>query len=162
MAHCSLISRDKFVWLDETGTDARDHIRTYGYVLRGMRAVTHCFLSEGKILNAIAAMSQDGVIALELVSGSVNNREVFFDFVRSALVPIMMPFNGVNFRSVLMMDNCSVHHVNVYYSKPVLSHCLPPYSPDSNTAEVAFSYSKKKTRYVASWNTITLCTPSSI
>ena len=45
MVHSSLFSRDMFVWLDETGSDGRDHIRKYGYALQGMRPMTHCFLS---------------------------------------------------------------------------------------------------------------------
>ena len=81
MAHCSLFSRDKFVWLDETGSDNRDHIRKYGYALRGMRPVTHRFLSRGRRTNAIAAMSQDGMIALELVSGAVDGG-IFFDAIQ--------------------------------------------------------------------------------
>ena len=95
-------SRDKFVWLDETGSDTRDHIRRYGYAIRGMRPVTHRFLSRGQKINAIAAISQ-GVIAVELVSGSVNG-DIFFNFVRSSLIPTMMPFNGVNLRSVLVIE----------------------------------------------------------
>ena len=44
-----------------------------------MRPVTHRFLSRGTRINAIAAISQEGVVATELVSGSVN-RAIFFDF----------------------------------------------------------------------------------
>ena len=144
MAHCSLFSRDKFVWLDETGSDGRDHIRTYGYAIRGMRPVSHRFLSRGRRTNAIAAMSQDGVIALELVSGSVNG-DTFFNFVSSSLIPMMMPFNGVNSQSVLIMDNCSVHYVSevkrLLQQAGIVTLYLPPYSPDFNPAE-AFSYVK--------------------
>jgi transposase len=144
MAHYSLFSRDNFVWLDETGSDARDHIRKYGYALRGMRPVTHRFLSRGRRTNAIAALSQDGMIALELVSGSVNG-DIFFDFVSSALIPMMMPFNGINPRSILIMDNCSIHHVNEVKSllqQAGIVTLSPPYSPDFNPAEEAFSYVK--------------------
>ena len=145
IAHCSLFSRDKFVWLDETGSDNRDHVRKYGYALRGMRPVTHHFLSRGRRTNAIAAMSQDGMIALELVSGAVNG-DIFFDFVSSSLIPMMMPFNGINSRSVLIMDNCSVHHVNEVKSllqqAGIITLYLPPYSSDFIPAEEAFSYVK--------------------
>ena len=145
MAHCSLFSRDKFVWLDETGADARDHIRKYGYAIRGMRPVTHRFINRGVRVNAIAALSQEGTIALELVSGSVNGVK-FFDFVRSTLIPAMMPFDGINPRSILVMDNCSIHHVcevrAVLLQAGIVTLFLPPYSPDMNPAEEAFSYVK--------------------
>ena len=92
--------------------------------------------------------TQDGVIALELVPGAVNGD--IFDFISSSLIPMMMPFNGANSRSVLIMDNCSMHHINEV--KCLLQQAgiyLPPYSPDFNSVEKAFSYVKgylKKTR----------------
>ena len=97
-------------------------------------------LSLGRRTNVIAAMSQDGVIALELVSGPVNGD--IFNFVSSSLIPMMMPYNGVNSRSVLIMDNCSsVHHVNgrMFATACGYYHTVPP---DFNPAEEAFSYVK--------------------
>ena len=69
-------------------------------------------------MNSIAGFSQDGTIALELTSGSVNEVD-FFDFVRGTLIPVMMPFDGVNPRSILVMDNCTIHHVKLYYFRQV-------------------------------------------
>ena len=66
-------------------------------------------------MNAIAGFSQDGTIALELTSGSVNE----VDFVRGTLIPVMMSFDGVNPRSILVMDNCTIHHVKLYYFRQV-------------------------------------------
>ena len=57
MAHCSLFSRDKFVWVDETGADTQDHIRRYGYAIRGMRPVTHRLVKRDTRVNAIAGFS---------------------------------------------------------------------------------------------------------
>ena len=134
MAHCSLFSRDKFVWVDETGADARDHIRRYGYAIRGMRPVTHRFVKRGTRVNAIGGFSQDGTTALEVTSGSVNG-VTFFDFVRGALIPVMMPFDGVNPRSILVMDNCTIHHVNeveaILRQAGIVVLFLPPYNPSS-------------------------------
>ena len=28
------------------------------------------------------------------------------------LIPVMIPFDGVNPRLVIVMDNCTIHHVN--------------------------------------------------
>ena len=115
MVHCSIFSRDKFVWVDETGADTWDHIRRYGYAIRGIRPVTHRFMKRGTRVNAIAGFSPDGPIALELTSGSVNE----VDFVRGTLIPVMMSFHGVNPRSILVMDNCTIHHVKLYYFRQV-------------------------------------------
>ena len=40
-AQCSALSGDKFVWIDETGSDARVHAQKYGYALRGLTPVSH-------------------------------------------------------------------------------------------------------------------------
>ena len=59
-----------------------------------------------------------------------------------------MPFDGENRNSVLIFDNCSVHHVNevdpALSDCGVITHYLPPYSPDFNPIELAFS----KVKYV--------------
>ena len=44
MAQCSLISRDQLVWVDETGSDAKDSVRKFGYAIRGCTPVTHQLL----------------------------------------------------------------------------------------------------------------------
>ena len=54
-----------------------------------------------------------------------------------------MPFNGVNPNSVVILDNCSVHHVQGIVSMitevGALVHYLPPYSPDLAPIEECFS-----------------------
>ena len=71
------------------------------------------------------------------------NCEVFFDFLERYFLPCLMPFNGKNPYSVVILDNCSVHHV-AYVTKLVrdigaILHYLPPYSPDFNLIEWCFS-----------------------
>ena len=48
-AQCSNFSVDKFVWIDETGSDARSHARKYGYALRGLTPVTHRLHTRGYV-----------------------------------------------------------------------------------------------------------------
>ena len=145
MAQCSVFSRNQFVWVDETGSDKRDHVRKYGYAIRGTTPVSHRLLARGQRVNAIAALSAEGIIAVDLVSGSVNG-EKFFDFLRGSLIPNMMPYDGQNPNSILVMDNCSVHHVHevvdLIQQSGILLFFLPPYSPHLNPAEEAFSYIK--------------------
>ena len=145
MAQCFLLKRDMLVWVDETGSDSRDNARRYGYALRGVTPTTHRFVYRGRRTNAMAAMASSGIIALELTTDSVNG-ERFFDFVRGSLIPNMMPFDGINPRSVVIMDNCSVHHVSevkqLLEEAGILVLFLPPYSPDKDPLEEAFSYVK--------------------
>ena len=32
------------------------------------------------------------------------------EFIKKQLMPKLMPFDGYNLRSIVIMDNCSVHH----------------------------------------------------
>ena len=72
MAQTFLFKRDMFVWVDETGTDKRDQLRKYGYALRGVAPEYHRFLSRGHRVNAIAAITSSGLLALELTKDNVN------------------------------------------------------------------------------------------
>ena len=145
VAEVQFFNVDQFVWLDETGSDRRDHRRRYGYSLRGVRPVCHHLLHRGQRVSAIAAIATDGLVALELVQGTVNG-QIFFDYVRGSLIPSMLPFNGSNPHSILVMDNCSIHHVqivvNLLKDAGILVLFLPPYSPDLNPIEEMFSYVK--------------------
>ena len=67
----------------------------------------------------------------------------FFDYVRGSLIPNMLPFDGNNPRSIAVLDNCSIHHVQsvveLFRVAGILMLWLPPYGPDFNPAENAFS-----------------------
>lgn len=110
MAQSFMFSTDKYIWIDETGSDARDQSQKYGYALRGQTPVVHHFHSRGRRTNLIAAICSSGLVSLELMTTTVDQK-VFFDFVRGCLIPNMMTFNGTNARSIAVMDNLSVHHV---------------------------------------------------
>ena len=53
-----------------------------------------------------------------------------------------MPLDGSNPHSVVVLDNCSIHHVpgvvEMIQEVGALVHFLPPYSPDYNPIEEAF------------------------
>ena len=48
-------------------------------------------------------------VAVDIVTGTVRAKE-FFEFLRGSLIPSMMMYNGTNPHSILIMDNCSIHH----------------------------------------------------
>ena len=62
----------------------------------------------------------------------------------------MQTFDGVSARSVVIMDNCSIHHVpevkDIFARSGMPVFFLPPYSPDYNPIEEAFSYVKRSLR----------------
>lgn len=135
--------RDFFVWVDETGSDRRDQLRKFGYSVRGLPATCKRLLTRGTRVSAIVGMSSDGVEAYELSIGSTDSIK-FIDFIRGNLIPTMQPFPDKH--SIIIMDNCSIHHVQEV--KDIVDSCgivlfyLPPYSPDLNPIEELFSYLK--------------------
>ena len=145
MATVSLFRRDMFVWVDETGSDVKDMLRQYGYALCGERAVSRKLLVRGQRVSSVAAICSEGLVALSTTSSTVNG-DYFFDFVRGDLIPELLPFNGSNPRSIVIMDNCSIHHVQevteLFASTGILLLFLPPYSPDLNPIELTFGYVK--------------------
>ena len=54
-----------------------------------------------------------------------------------------MPFDGTNPHSMVIVDNCSIHHdegtVQMIQEVVAIVHFLPPYSPDYSPIEEAFS-----------------------
>ena len=58
----------------------------------------------------------------------------------------MLPFDGSNNTSILILDNVSFHHsdiiTEILRDVGILVLFLPPYSPDYNPIEEAFSYIK--------------------
>ncbi len=35
----------------------------------------------------------------------------FLEFVDNYLLPCLMPFNGINPNSIVILDNCAIHHI---------------------------------------------------
>ena len=110
MAEVQFYKTEQFVWIDESGCDKRDNICKFGYALRGERPVYHGLLHRGKRVSAIAAFCTDGVVAVELTLGTVDG-DRFIDYVRGSLIPNMLSFDGSSPRSIAVLDNCSIHHM---------------------------------------------------
>ena len=103
-------------------------------------------------------MSHLGVQDVYLTEENVNG-DLFEKFVTTCLIPLLMPFNGTNTRSVVLMDNCSIHHLDritqMIQCTGALLKFLPPYSPDLNPIELVFSKAKAfiKANYIIAHST---------
>ena len=68
-----------------------------------------------------------------------------------------MAYNGTNPHSVVIMDNCSIHHVpevvKAIQDVGALLHFLPPYSPDFAPIEETFSKVKQAMKSINTENT---------
>ena len=136
MAEISLCDVSMLVWLDESGCDDRNYQRKYGYCMRGIPPCDHCLLIRGTRYSAIQIVSVVGVHDVYIAEGNMSG-ERFARFVQDSLVPILIPFNCTNPRSVVVMDNASIHHmdeiVHLIETQAGAKLCyLPPYSPDLN------------------------------
>ena len=145
LAEVHFYRREQLVFIDETGCKSKDHVRRMGYAMRGETPIQHRWLHKGEPISAIAAMSSSGMIAVEMKKGSVNG-DVFFDFVHGSLIPQMLPYDGENPRSIAVLDNCSIHHIqpvlDLFRMMGILVLFLPPYSPDIMPIELLFTYIK--------------------
>ena len=140
-------SENMFVFVDESGADQRNLLRKYGYSIRGKTPRSYDFLVRGETISAVASMSYSGLLDVKTVRGTTDGDE-FYLFVQTNLLPHLLPFNGINSHSIVVMDNCSIHHVNEVVQSiedvGALVIFLPPYSPDYNPIEELFS----KIKYV--------------
>ena len=69
--------------------------------------------------------------------------DTFCNFLETNIFPLLLPFDGSSLRSVLILDNASIHHVERIYQLAEVKGCLlwflPAYSPDLNPIEEVFS-----------------------
>lgn len=128
---------DMSIFVDDTGTDARDKIRKYGYGVRRKPPVAQKLLVRGQHFSYIAIMS-----TAQVVTGAVTG-DVFEQFVQYSILPHLMPFNGTNQHSIVVLDNASIHHVDgiteLIQGVGAIPLFFPPYSPDFNPIEELFS-----------------------
>ena len=112
-------------------------------------ALKESLLVRGERTSAIAMMSRRGILDVHITSGTTDG-----DFAQKCIVPVLQPFNSTNPHSVLIMDNCSIHHIDdiadLVEGTGALLHFLPPYSPDLNPIELAFSKVKSELKALES------------
>ena len=142
-----------FVFLDESGADRCNLLRKHGYSLRGIPGRHDTLLVRGERVSALAFMSVNGLLDVDVITGT-SNRDSFYDFIHMHLLPQLLPFDGLNPHSVVVMDNCSIHHIEeirtIIHVEGIgaILHYLPPYSPDLNPIERAFSKVKSELKHL--------------
>ena len=146
MANVSMYDESMLIWLDESSCDRRSTVRKYGYSLRGIPLYDQRLLVRGTRYSAIPIVLMDSVHDVYLAEGNVNGNK-FTNFVENCLVPLLQPFNGMNSKSVVIMDNASIHHVEevaelIEVKAAARLLFLPPYSPDLNPVEGVFGQVK--------------------
>ncbi|TFK78702.1 hypothetical protein K466DRAFT_506868, partial [Polyporus arcularius HHB13444] len=75
--------------------------------------------------SVLPALSVDGMIALDIFEGSVN-KDRFLQFLNEELAPKLNPYPGP--RSVVVMDNCAIHH-DEEIRRVIVDECGKPFDP---------------------------------
>jgi transposase len=135
----------RLVFLDETAAKT-NMTRTHGYAPRGERLGGRAPYRRWQTTTFLGAMRSGGFIAPLVVDGAMTS-ELFLAYVERVLIPELKPGD------VVVMDNLSCH------TQKAVREALegagfrveyqPPYSPDLNPVELAFSKLKRLLRKAA-------------
>ncbi len=125
----------RLVFVDEMGTNI-SLSRLYGWAKKGERAYCSVPRNRGKNTTLLSSMSMEGMGPSLAVEGATN-REIFEIYVGQVLAPMLR--RG----QLVVMDNLTAHKGERVRELIEQQGCqllyLPPYSPDFNPIEEAFS-----------------------
>ena len=128
----------RLVFLDETGIDTR-LTRAYGRAPRGRRATGKVPWGSWQRLTVIGALALDGGVVASMSIPAATSTAVFLAFAEQVLVPALCRRPD----AILVMDNLPAHKAHAVrdaLDRAGLAYRhLPPYSPDLNPIEQAWS-----------------------
>ncbi len=135
----------RLIFLDETGIDTR-LTRACGRALRGQRATGKVPWGCWERLTVNGALALEGGMVAAMSIPAATSTAVFLAFTEQVLVPAL----GDQPDAILVMDNLPAHKaaaVRDALDRAGLAHrYLPPYSPDLNPIEQAWSKLKTSLR----------------
>ena len=136
---------DHLVFVDETWAST-NMTRVHGRCPVGQRLVMDVPHGHWQTTTFVAALRSAGMIAPVVADGAMTG-DLFVAYVQRQLVPTLRPGD------IVVMDNLSCHKRSEVRQAIEQAGCelrlLPPYSPDLNPIEKAFSKLKAKLRAAA-------------
>jgi transposase len=140
-----LLDPDRLIFIDETGTST-NMARSRGRCRRGERLIGKVPHGHWKITTFVAGLRRDAITAPFVIDRPMNG-SIFKAYLEQCLVPTLRPGNSV------VMDNLSSHKGDevreIIEAAGASLLFLPPYSPDFNPIEQAFSKLKAHLRKAA-------------
>ena len=137
--------RGRLIFLDETSTNTK-MTRLRGRSLKGERLNSAAPFGRWGTQTFVAGLKCDGLVAPWIVNAPMN-RVIFDAYIETQLAPALRPGD------VVILDNLSSHKSawaeNIIRAKGAWLLFLPPYSPDLNPIEMAFSKLKAHLRATA-------------
>lgn len=153
---------ERLAFIDETSVKT-NMVKTTGWAPRGQRLVDHTPFGHWRTQTFIGALRHDRLDAPWVIDGAMNG-QMFDLYIETQLVPTLCEGD------VVILDNLSSH------KSPAASKALrdigawflflPPYSPDLNPIEMAFSKLKALLRKAAArtvdelWSIVADCLPA--
>lgn len=142
LAKVAKVDPTKLVFLDESGCQRGMH-RPLAWRRPGSVVFGKSVRNRGTVTTILSALSLRGVVGSMHIEGATNT-EVFVAFLREVLVPALRPGD------VLVMDNLGAHQPGVVRELIEAAGAsilfLPPYSPELNPIELAWSKLKNWVR----------------
>ena len=142
LAHIASIPAEKLIFLDESGVTTR-MTRLWGRAPKGQRIHEATPQGRWQVLTTLGAMSQRGIEAAMTIA-SPTDGDVFTTYVQQVLSPKLQAGD------VVILDNLSAHKVTgireLIEARGAQLLYLPPYSPDLNPIELAWSKFKQYLR----------------
>jgi len=136
--------RHRLVFIDETSVNTKLH-RLRGRARKGERLHDTAPFGGWQTQTFIAGLREDAMIAPWVLDGPMN-RIAFEIYVKTQLIPALRPGD------VVILDNLSSHKGERAHKLMKEAGCwflfLPPYSPDLNPIEMAFSKLKAHLRRI--------------
>jgi transposase len=133
------------VFVDETWAST-NMARAYGRCPAGERLVMAVPWGHWQTTTFVAALRRDGLAAPTVIDGAMTG-DLFVAYVEQVLVPALRPGD------IVVMDRLSSHKRAAARAAIEAAGCelrlLPPYSPDLNPIEKAFSKLKARLRQAA-------------
>jgi transposase len=126
---------ERLVFIDETGASTK-MARRYGRSLRGGRCRAPVPHGHWKTTTFVGALRLEGMTAPMVLDGAMHGA-AFLAYVEQVLAPTLSPGD------IVVMDNLPAHKPvairHVIEAVGAELRFLPPYSPDFNPIEMAFS-----------------------
>jgi transposase len=137
--------RGRLIFLDETSTNTK-MTKATGRCLKGERLFAKAPFGHWGTQTLIAGLKCHGLVAPWVINAPMN-RVIFDTYVETQLAPILKQGD------VVILDNLAAHKSerseNIIRAKGAWLLFLPPYSPDLNPIEMAFSKLKSWLRKTA-------------
>lgn len=135
----------KLIFLDETWATT-NMTRTLGRAPRGQRLVAPVPHGHWHTTTFLCGLRQDGLVAPLVLDGAINGA-AFLAYIEQMLCPTLRPGD------IVICDNLGSHKVagvrEAIEARGASLLYLPPYSPDLNPIELAFSKLKRLLRSTA-------------